>query len=113
MDQKTSTDYSVDQRYSGAKGATDDNAGKQFLKRYLGEEKHVGVSSAGTVQPRDLTAQRREDDRVVLGGMGGTVAVGNLGLGQQINSTNTAYSYKNPFGSMRGPSQKRTARALQ
>jgi hypothetical protein len=107
---QTSQDYSVDNRYGGVKSAADNTAGKQFLDSFLREEKSVGVRSAGTLQARDLTQQRSQDNHFLLGGMGGTIPVGALGLGQQISNTDTAYRFKNAFGSMQSPVERRTAR---
>ena len=109
MDPKTSTDYAVDNRYSGGRNATDNTAGKQFLDRFLRSLKGVGVTSAGTIQPRDLTAQRREDDHFTLAAMGGTIPIGSLNLGQQIRTSNSVFRFKNAFGAPNAPSQKRIA----
>lgn len=113
MKPKTSTDYDVDNRYSGGKNATDNNAGKQFLNRYLGEQKHVGVTSTGTIQPRDITEQRKEDDHFIVGAMGGAVPIGALNLGQQIKTTDSVFRFKNAFNAPNSPSQRRIARMGQ
>lgn len=113
MSLHTSTDYSVDNRHTSVKNATDNTAGKQFLTRFLGAQKQAGVTSIGTVQPRDLTAQRREDDRFTLAAMGGTVPIGALQLGQQIKTSDSVYRFKNAFGAPNAPSQRRIARLSQ
>jgi hypothetical protein len=113
MDPKTSTDYDVDNRYSGGRNATDNTAGKQFLNRFLRSQKSVGVTSIGTIQPRDLTAQRGEDDHFIVGAMGGTVPIGSLNLGQQIKTTDSVFRFKNAFNAPNSPSQRRMARMGQ
>jgi hypothetical protein len=102
MRPQTSTDYNVDQRYSETTGASDNNAGKQFLNKFINEDKQVN-------RP-EITQQRKQDNRFVLGGMGGTIPVGSLGLGQQVRTTDMAYSFKNAFGSSVAPAQKRLNR---
>jgi hypothetical protein len=94
MGPQTSTDYSVDNRYRGLKGASDDAAGKSFL--------HYYVRNAKKTTPPSLAQQRSEDDRVRMFGLGGTVPVGALGLGQQIGNTDAASSSKNPFVGAKG-----------
>ena len=109
MSIRTSQDYAVDNRHGGIKAASDNTAGKQFLDSFLREEKSVGVKSAGTLQPRDLTEQRREDNHFLLGGMGGTIPIGALGLGQQVPTTDTVYRFKNAFGAPQSPIQRRVS----
>ena len=119
MKPQTSTDYSVDNRRSGAKissthggsnrcgtsdmngrqCATDNAEGKHFLNRYIDQHK------AG--EKTNLTQERKQDNRFTLSAMGGTIPIGSLGLGQEIRNTDTVYSFKNAFGSPKAPAQKR------
>jgi len=110
MKPQTSTDYAVDNRYSGADGATDNTVGKQFLNKFINAAKFVGVKSAGTLEEKNLTEQRKQTNHFLLGGMGGTVPVGALNLGQQLTNTDTAYRFKNAFGSPQSPVERRTSR---
>jgi len=106
---KTSTDYDVDNRYKGTDGAADNTAGKQFLNKYLNAAKAVGVSSAGTLEEKRLTEQRKRTNHFLLGGMGGTVSIGSLNLGQQLTNTDTAYRFKNAFSAPRSPIERTTS----
>jgi hypothetical protein len=107
MKPQTSTDYNIDNRYSGAASATDNTVGKQFLNRYINAAKFVGAKSAGTLEEKHLTEKRKQTDHFLLGGMGGTVPIGALNLGQQLTNTDTAYRFKNAFGSPQSPVQRR------
>ena len=89
MGLQTSTDYSVDRRYRGLKAASNNTAGKSFLQYYTRNAKKATGPS--------LAQQRSEDDRVRLFGLGGTVPVGALGLGQTIGNTDSSSSSRNPF----------------
>lgn len=75
------------------KGATDNVAGKHFLNQYL-------TVARGPEKPT-LAEERTQDGHVRLYGMGGTVPVGALALGQQLRNTDSVASAKNPFGKTR------------
>ena len=62
MSLQTSTDYNVDNRYRGAKGAMDNVAGKVFLNKFMKARRQ---QDEGTV-----TQDRREDNRFVVSGPG-------------------------------------------
>jgi hypothetical protein len=88
MGLQTSTDYDVDNRYSGAQGASDDNAGKRAAARALARRR--------VEQRTSLTQDRKEDDRFVVSGPG-----------------DATYSFKNAYGAPRSPTQRRLARVSQ
>jgi hypothetical protein len=85
MKPQTSTDYDIDNRYSGAKGATDDTAGKRAVAK--------AVAQRRINQRTTLTQDRKEDDRFIVSGPG-----------------NNTYSFKNAYGSPRSPEQRRIER---
>jgi len=72
MSIQTSQDYSVDSRYHGGKGAKDNNAGKAFLKKFIGAQRQQ--------QDPNTTEQRKEDNRFIVSGPG-----------------DSTYSFKNAF----------------
>jgi hypothetical protein len=69
---QTSQDYSVDSRYRGGKGAKDNNAGKSFLKKFIGDRRQQ--------QKPNTTEQRKEDNTFIVSGPG-----------------DSTYSFKNSF----------------
>ena len=62
MSLQTSTDYNVDNRYRGTKGAKDNAAGKAFLNKFMQARRQ---QDEGT-----MTQDRREDSRFVISGPG-------------------------------------------
>jgi hypothetical protein len=62
MSLQTSQDYSVDSRYHGGKGAQDNVAGKQFLKRFIQQRRQQAEPG--------ITEQREEDNRFIMSGPG-------------------------------------------
>ena len=93
MTTKFSQNYGVDNRYRGLKDAQDNEAGKKFLAQYM--ERDRKSDSA------DITSQRKEDDRFVLAGEGGTVAVGSLPYeprgSASIGNTDRRIGFRNLF----------------
>jgi hypothetical protein len=88
MSLQTSTDYDIDNRYSGARGATDNTIGKRALAKAIAQRRIDQRSS--------LTQDRQEDNRFIVSGPG-----------------DSTYSFKNAYGAPRGPAQRRIARATQ
>ena len=82
MNHQTSTDYDIDNRYSGAKGAKDDIAGKRAAARAVAQQR--------INQRTTLTQDRKEDDRFIVSGPG-----------------DNTYSFKNAYGAPRSPEQRR------
>ena len=89
MAQKLSQLYDVDNRYREAKGVPDNVAGKQFLQEFIARDKSLGTPFIGD--------SRKSDDRFILAGQGGTVAIGSLGLGSQLSNTDSKSTFKNSF----------------
>lgn len=82
---QTSTDYDVDNRYRETKPASDNQAGKHFLERYVDASKSAG---RGT-----LTQERKQDNRFVMSAPG----------------WNTNYSFNNAFVPKNSPAGRRLA----
>lgn len=89
MGPQTSTNYSVDRRYKGMKYATDNEVGKQFLNRYIDMQR-------GPAKPT-LAEDETQDGRLKFYGMGGTVPMNSLALGQQLRNTDAVAGAGNPF----------------
>lgn len=88
MDSQTSTDYDVDNRYRGARRASDNQSGKRAAARDLARRRAAQRSTA--------TQDRKEDNRFIVSGPG-----------------DSTYSFKNAFGAPRSPVQRRIERANQ
>jgi hypothetical protein len=88
-----SQSYTVDNRYQQAKQVSDNNTGISFLRQYLQARK--GAERFPT------TFERREDDRFVFAGQGGTVPVGALPYeprgAASFGNTDGRVSYRNSF----------------
>lgn len=88
MNHQSSTDYDVDNRYSGTQGAVDNVQGKRAAAKAVAQRR---------VAQRSTTAEdRREDDRFIVSGPG-----------------NATYSFRNAYGAPRSPSQRRLERLNQ
>ena len=72
MKPQLSQTYNVDARYSGGKGALDDDAGKAFVASYIRKRK--------AEQEPEVSAERQADNRFVVSGPG-----------------DSTYSFKNAF----------------
>ena len=82
MEPKASTNYDVDNRRQGMKGAVDDQAGKRALAKSLADRR---------VQQRStFTQDSKEDGHFIASGPG-----------------DTTYRFKNAFGAPRSPTQRR------
>jgi hypothetical protein len=88
MDIQTSTDYDIDNRYHGARGATDNNAGKRAMAKAIAQRR--------IDQRPTLTQDRQNENRFVVSGPG-----------------DATYSFKNAYGAPRSPAQRRVARTSQ
>lgn len=82
MSLQTNTDYDIDNRYSGAKGATDNITGKRALAKAVAQRRINQRSS--------LTQDRKEDNRFIVSGPG-----------------DATYSFRNAYGAPRSPAQRR------
>lgn len=87
--QQTSTDYSVDNRYSETQHASDNNEGKHFLNRYINAKKAASRTN--------LTEDRKEDNHFI---------VSAPGLG-------TNFKFTNAFSAERSPVQRRLNRTAE
>ena len=85
MNHQSSTDYDVDNRYSGVERALDNEQGKRAAARSMAKRRLAQRSSEAQ--------NRKEDDRFVVSGPG-----------------DATYSFKNAYGAPRSPSQRRLAR---
>jgi hypothetical protein len=85
MNHQSSTDYGVDNRYRGARGAVDNEQGKRAAAKAIAKRR---VAQRSTV-----AEDRREDDRFIVSGPG-----------------DTTYSFRNAYGAPRSPSQRRLER---
>ena len=88
MNHQSSTDYGVDNRYRGARGASDDNQGKRAVAKSMAKRRLAQRSS--------LAEDRKEDNRFVVSGPG-----------------DSTYSFKNAYGAPRSPTQRRLERLNQ
>ena len=88
MSLQNSTDYGVDNRYRGAKNASDNTSGKRAAA--------MAVALKRVEQRQRVTEDRKEDDRFVVSGPG-----------------DATYSFKNAYGAPRSPSQRRLERLNQ
>ena len=90
MAQKLSQLYDVDNRYREAKGISDNNAGKAFLRQFRARDKRLGANIIGN--------SRQSDNRFVLPAQGGTVPIASIGLtGSLIGNTDSKLTFKNAF----------------
>ena len=89
MAQKLSQLYDVDNRYREAKGVSDNEAGKRFLKSFIARDKRLGTDFIGD--------SRRSDDKFILPAQGGTASIGALGLGSQLSNTDSRTTFRNAF----------------
>jgi len=82
MEPKASTNYNVDNRRRGLKGAVDDQAGKRALAKSLAKRR---------IQQRStFTQDSKEDGHFIASGPG-----------------DATYRFKNAFGAPRSPTQRR------
>jgi hypothetical protein len=88
MNHQSSTDYGVDNRYQGAKGALDNEQGKRAAAR--------AVAQRRVAQRSGVAQDRREDDRFIVSGPG-----------------DATYSFRNAYGAKRSPTQRRLERLNQ
>lgn len=88
MKAQLSQDYNVDSRHRGMVRASDNEAGKRFLGRYIKKKEEAEATS--------VTEDRKEDDRFVVSGPG-----------------DSNYRFRNAFGAPRSPSQRRLERVNQ
>jgi hypothetical protein len=88
MNHQSSTDYDVDNRYSGTQDAVDDEQGKRAAAR--------SVAQRRLAQRSAVAEDRREDDRFIVSGPG-----------------DSTYSFRNAYGAPRSPSQRRLERLNQ
>lgn len=88
MNHQSSTDYDVDNRYSGAQGAVDNEQGKRAAAK--------AVAQRRVAQRSTVAEDRREDDRFIVSGPG-----------------DSTYSFRNAYGAPRSPSQRRLERLNQ
>ena len=88
MSYQSSTDYNVDNRYHGARGAVDDERGKRAAAK--------AVAQRRLAQRPTATQDRKEDDRFVVSGPG-----------------DATYSFKNAYGAPRSPAQRRLEKINQ
>ena len=89
MAQKLSQLYNVDNRYKEAKGVVDNIAGKRALQSFIARDKRLGSDFIGD--------SRRSDDKFILPAQGGTVSIGELGLGSQLSNTDSRTTFRNAF----------------
>jgi hypothetical protein len=88
MNHQSSTAYDVDNRYRGAKTASDNEQGKRAAAKAVAQRRRS--------QRTSLTQDRKEDDRFVVSGPG-----------------DATYSFKNAYGAPRSPTQRRLEKINQ
>jgi len=88
-----SQSYTVDNRYQQAKDVSDNTQSLDFLRGYLQARYQAGRLP--------VTAERREDDRFVFAGQGGTYPVGALPYeprgSASIGNTDGRIGFRNSF----------------
>ena len=88
MNHQSSTDYDVDNRYSGTQDAVDNEQGKRAAAK--------AVAQRRVAQRSTVAEDRREDGRFIVSGPG-----------------DSTYSFRNAYGAPRSPSQRRLERLNQ